>query len=492
MINPLLCLDYPDPDVIRVDDTYYMVSTTMYYMPGCEILKSYDLINWEHAAYVYDRLDSTPAQCLEGDSNIYGKGMWAASLRYHKGTFYIVFVCNDTHKTYLYRSDDINGPWSKSYIEGFYHDCSLLFDDDRVYIVYGNRHIHLTELRSDLSGPLEGGINKIIIKDSDKAPLGYEGAHFYKINGKYYIFLIHSLCDRWMRTEACYVADKVDGEYTGGDVLVNDMGYCGSGVAQGGIVDTPNGCWYAILFQDRGAVGRIPVLVPVTWENDFPVLCNDIDILKNPSVTSTHPEYTYDILAGSDDFKTNSGPSFGHKSFWQFNHEPKLELTNLNTQAGTWSVTTDKICDDVTKAINTITQRMYFPGTHCEVSLDAGGLNEGDYAGLVSLQNAYAFVAVTKRDDKLYMVMHEKVIGKEVKQYEQAIELIDSPKVRLSFDADFNNMKDEVIFNIGPAHKMSFSLEHFTGNRAGLFIYSTKVTGGTAVFSDFVLKKIDM
>ena len=85
-------LDYPDPDVIRVDDTYYMVSTTMYFMPGCEILKSKDLINWEHAAFVYDYLDGTDGHKLKGDKNIYGKGMWAASLTYNKGTYYVVFA----------------------------------------------------------------------------------------------------------------------------------------------------------------------------------------------------------------------------------------------------------------------------------------------------------------------------------------------------------------------------------------------------------------
>ena len=78
-INPLTRLDYPDPDILRVGNTFYMVSTTMYFFPGCEILRSYDLVNWEHAAYVYDQLDSTPAQKLEDKQNIYGQGMWAAS-----------------------------------------------------------------------------------------------------------------------------------------------------------------------------------------------------------------------------------------------------------------------------------------------------------------------------------------------------------------------------------------------------------------------------
>ena len=144
--NPITELDYPDPDVIRVDDTYYMVSTTMHFMPGCEILRSYDLIHWEHLSYVYERLDSTEEQRLVGEKNCYGKGMWAASLRYHKGMYYICFVANDTGKTYLYTADNIEGPWEKRIIEGFYHDCSLLFEDDHVYIVSGNRNIRLQEL----------------------------------------------------------------------------------------------------------------------------------------------------------------------------------------------------------------------------------------------------------------------------------------------------------------------------------------------------------
>ena len=97
--NPILKMDYPDPDVIRVDDTYYMVTTTMHLMPGCEILKSYDLINWEHLTYVFNTLDSTDSQRMCDDKNVFGKGMWAATLRYFDGVFYIVFVANDTQKT---------------------------------------------------------------------------------------------------------------------------------------------------------------------------------------------------------------------------------------------------------------------------------------------------------------------------------------------------------------------------------------------------------
>lgn len=499
-INPLTRLDYPDPDVIRVGDTYYMISTTMYFMPGGEILRSYDLVNWEHAAFVYDRLDSTPAQCLENGTNIYGKGMWAACIRYHKGMFYVAFVCNDTHKTYLYTSEKIEGPWKKSNIDGFYHDCSILFDDDdRVYIVYGNREIHLTELNSELTGPKVGGIDKVIVKDSDKTGLGYEGSHFYKINGKYYIFFIHSLEDRWFRTEACFTSDSIDGEFIGGDIFVNDMNYCNMGVAQGGIVDTPDGKWYGIFFQDRGAVGRIPVLVPMEWKDDYPKMSDNLEEILNPKTENLKPGYEYSPLYGSDLFDSCDGPSFGFMSFWQFNHEPDLSLTKLDTKGsassigGTWSVTTDRIVDNVTCAKNTITQRLPFPKAHVEVTLDATNINDGDYAGLAVLQGAYGFVGITKDNGRYYMVMKERVCqeGMMSNKYAESDEIrvsIDSPIQTLSFDADFLNMKDEVTFNLGPAHKMYFKLDHFTGNRAGLFIYSTKSPGGKATFSKFVIR----
>lgn len=496
-INPLTCLDYPDPDVIRVDDTYYMISTTMHFMPGGEILRSYDLVNWEHAAFIYDRLDGTPAQSLENGTNIYGKGMWAACIRYHKGIFYVAFVCNDTHKTYLYTSEKIEGPWKKSNIDGFFHDCSILFDDDdRVYIVYGNREIHLTELNSELTGPKEGGIDRIIVKDSDKTSLGYEGSHFYKINGKYYIFLIHSLEDRWFRAEACFMADRIDGEFNGGDIFVNDMNYCNMGVAQGGIVDTPDGKWYGVFFQDRGAVGRIPVLVPMEWKDDYPKMCDKLEEIINPKTDSLRPGHVYRPLCGSDSFDSCDGPSFGLKSFWQFNHEPELSLTKLDCKSGNngiWSVTTDRIVNDVTCAKNTITQRLPFPGVHVEVTLDATNINDGDYAGLVVIQGAYGFIGITKEDGQYYMVMKERVRAEGMtSRYSEPEEIrvaIESPIQILFFDADFLDMKDEVTFNIGPSHKMYFELDHFTGNRAGLCMYSTKEFGGTAKFSNFVLTR---
>ncbi|WP_281550243.1 glycoside hydrolase 43 family protein [Murimonas intestini] len=506
-INPIIKLDYPDPDVIRVGDTYFMVSTTMHFMPGCEILRSYDLVNWEHVCYVYETLDGTPGQRLSDDESIYGKGMWAACIRFHEGKFYICFVANDTHKTYLFTAENIEGPWEKHFIEGFYHDSSLLFDDDgNVYIVYGNKDIWITQLKEDLSAPKPGGLNRIIISDEGHPGLGYEGSHIYKINGRYYVFLIHSRRDRWFRTEACFSAESLEGKFTGKDVLEDDRGYCGQGVAQGGIVDTPWGDWYAVLFQDHGAVGRIPVLMPVTWKNDFPVFGTEGKVPGKVSVTSTRPGYAYKPLTGSDDFYYSPGADgkIWPDAKWQFNHEPAESAYKLDGQSGTFEITVSKICKNLTQAPNTLTQRMCFPACSAEVTIDAGNLSEGDYAGLCVLQGCYAMAALTRRKGRLWIVMQSREAeNASLEAMEpdlssgmewEAVQ-IEGDTVRIKVTADFDHMKDEAVFYyqkngqfipIGPAHKLYFKMDHFTGSRVGLFCYGTMTLGGKAYFSRFV------
>lgn len=488
-INPIISLDYPDPDVIRVGDTYYMVSTTMHFFPCCEILRSYDLVNWEHAVYVCDTLDNTPAQRLE-EGNIYGQGMWAACIRYNNGKYYVCFSCNDTHKTYLYTTEDIYGKWEKSTIEGFYHDCSLIFDDDgRVYIVYGNREIWLTELSDDLSAPKKNGLHRRIVFDKDNKVLGYEGSHIYKINGRYYVFFIHSRPDRWMRCEACFSSDSLEGEFTGGDCLEDTMGYCGQGVAQGGIVDTPDGKWYAILFQDRGAVGRIPVLIPVSWDNDRPIFGENGKIPESFEIPTAKAGYCYAPLTSSDDFK-------GEKlsPCWQFNHQPDKEYYSLNPQKGCYRITSGRLCSDILHAKNTLTQRMTYPRCTAIVTINTKGLKNGDAAGICALQGCYAWIGASVRDGAKFIEMDS--MSGDGTVITESIPL-DADFLTVGISADFENMKDEAVLfyiengerkQLGGKHKLYFKLDHFTGCRAGLFVYSTESAGGYAEFSEFVMK----
>ncbi len=493
--------DFPDPDIIRVDDCYYMVSTTMHFMPGCVILRSFNLVDWEHAAYVYDELEATPAETLSDNKGAYGKGMWAASLRHHDGRFYISFVANDTHKTYLFTSEKIEGPWKRSEIRGFFHDMSLLFDDDgRVFCVSGNTQITLTELESDLSGPKEGGINKLIINDNpDEVVLGYEGSHFYKINGKYYVFLIHIPKGK-MRTEACYVSDKIEGPYVGRDVLCSDLAGWESGTAQGGVVQAGDGKWYSIVFQDHGALGRIPVLVPVDFAGDFPVFGHDGIAPEQVSVLDNRPEYKYAPLY-SNDF-TNPA--------WQWNHIPNKNLVDVTSS--TFKLRTNKFCVNVVQAANTLTQRTFTEHCSGSVEIDASKINEGDVAGLCALEGEYGFIAVTKKSGKYKLIaaehkidyspwamgvydsappdiMEEKEISSPVLRLKATFSLAhEKEQVQFAYcDSGSQSEKDSSFIDFGSPVRLRYTLDQFVGVRFALFCYSTVIAGGEASFRDFVM-----
>ena len=295
--NPVIYSDVPDLDVIRVEDNYYMVSTTMHLSPGMPIMKSKDLVNWEIVNYCYDILDDSDELSLRNGKEAYGDGTWAASIKYHDGKFYVSASSKTTEKTYVFSTTDIeNGVWKKSVLDGYNHDLSLLFDDQEdgthIYMFTGSGSVHVRELQEDAEGNVtykDGGLDRTIIENANYGEgvnLAAEGAHAYKINDKYYIFMIQWPKDG-KRQEICWRSDSLTGDWecrlmldTGIEV---DGQMDGAGVAQGGIVDTPDGDWYAPLFQDHGAVGRIPMLAKVTWEDGWPEF--SIDPIMNMPVS---------------------------------------------------------------------------------------------------------------------------------------------------------------------------------------------------------------
>ena len=466
--NPIIFADYPDPDVICVDNIYYMCTTTMHVFPGGEILRSRDLLHWEHCAYAYDALGEHPGQRLDDGKGIYGQGMWAGSLRHHGGLFHLVFMCNDTHSAYYFTAEKAEGPWVRRPMAGFYHDPSILFDDDgRVYIVYGNREIHLTELESDLSAPKAGGIDRVILRDECEG-LGWEGSHLYKLSGKYYLFMIH-----WpkgsCRAEGCFVADSLEGEFRGGEILCQPFHGRGDGPAQGGMVQTPEGDWYLLVFQDHGAVGRIPVLAPMGWENGFPVV---------PPLPERFPCQPAEVrpLVTSTTLREGIGPC------WQWNHEPHWELIRQDENG--LRLTTDRVVEKLTQSVNTLTQRTFGPGCQVEVAVDGTRLNPGDYAGLCALQGCFGQIALVREEAGFALVMSNP-------DGHQARVAWPCGTARLRAAFDFST--DEVSFfyddngwqPLGGAHRLYYRLDHFMGVRAGLFCYSTQRAGGSAVFADY-------
>ena len=468
-------MDIPDPDVIFHDGYYYLITTTMHFFPGGEILRSEDLKKWEHWSYVFEKIEGTPAQRLEGDLHIYGKGMWAPVLKFHEGTFYVAFSCNDTKKTYLYRATDLKGPWKRNEIEGFYHDLSLLFDEGRAYVVYGNTTIHLTELNDELTAPRKGGLDRVIVVDEGNKMLGYEGSHIYKIDGRYYLFMIHSLKDRWRRVEAMFVSDSLDGEFIGGDIFDNDLGIRDSGIAQGGVVEGPDG-WYMIMFQDSDAIGRVPVAVPFLWEDGRP---------KFESGTIRECDMT--ALYGSDDFEC------GMKDIWQFVHEPDMKLIRFDKG---YHITTDKVARNIFHARNTITQKTFGPKCSATVTIDGKDLNDGDIACLSAFQGDYALAGIMKKDGKFKAVMLTNTSKGGIwdlseDEGEVAFECDCENKITVRIECDFKTdtatcyLKDGEFKKLG-SHKLRFRLDHFTGARFALTMLSTTKAGGTAVFTDFI------
>lgn len=487
--NPIIQADVPDMAMIRVGETYYMSSTTMHMSPGLPIMKSGDLVNWHLIGYAYDTLGDNDALTLQNGKNAYGAGSWASSLRYHDGTFYVTTFSSTTGKTHVYRTKDIEkGPWIENTFRPALHDHSLFFDDDgRVYMVNGGGNIRLTELTSDVTGIKPDGFNQVIITNASAVAgpnvgLNAEGSQMRKINGKYYLFNI-----TWprggMRTVIIHRADKIIGPYEG------RVGLMDKGVAQGGLIDTPQGDWYAYLFQDHGAVGRIPYLVPVKWEDGWPVLGENgkvPDTLNLPASTGVIPG-----IVASDEFDRGQGePAL--PLVWQWNHNPDNKLWSLTQRPGFLRLTTGRVDADFLSARNTLTQRTFGPECSGTTAIDVSNLKDGDFAGLALLQKNYGLVGVESDGGTNFIVM---VSGGSHSPAEVERVPLTQTNVFLKAECDFKNRTDKAKFfysldgkswtAIGSQLKMSYTLPHFMGYRFGLFNFATKTTGGYADFDYF-------
>lgn len=487
--NPILFADVPDMAMIRVGDTYYMSSTTMHMSPGLPIMKSKDLVNWQLVGYAYDTLANTDELTLTNGKSTYGRGSWASSLRFHNGTYYASTFAQTTGKTHIYTTKDIEkGPWEVHAFSPAYHDHTLFFDDDgRVYLIYGGGKLRIIELKADASGVKPAAAEQVLIENAS-APSGTggglpaEGSQLFKVNGKYYLFNI-TWPQGGMRTVVIHRADKITGPYEG-KVALRDLG-----VAQGGLIDTPAGDWYAYLFRDFGAVGRIPYLVPVKWEDGWPVLGEQGKVpetLPLPASKGLIPG-----LVTSDEFTRKTGEA-ALPLVWQWNHNPDYRLWSLTDRKGYLRLKTGRLDTSFVMARNTLTQRTIGPECAGSTSLDVSGLKEGDFAGLGLLQKNYGLVGVQMQNGVRSIVMVSAASGKAVTV--QRVPLAQKT-VYLKADCEFKDRTDIATFfysldgkswkAIGEPLKMTYTLPHFMGYRFGLFTYATKQVGGFADFDYF-------
>lgn len=489
--NPVIHADVPDIAVVRVGGDYYMSSTTMHLAPGLPLMKSTDLANWKLVSYAYETLADNEALRLENGRHAYGAGSWASSLRFHDGVFYASTFSATTGRTHVYATrDPERGPWRESSFAPALHDHTLFFDDDgRAYMIHGAGEIGLIELNADASGPKPGGLRQVIIPDAsrvagDNIGLKAEGSQLMKVDGKYYLFHI-----TWpkggMRTQLVHRADRITGPYEG-RVILQDRG-----IAQGSIVDTADGKWYAYLFRDFGAVGRIPYLVPMTWRDGWPVLGNDGKVPETLAEISAGTQGGSGVagIVASDEFDRAPGER-PLPLAWQWNHNPDPRHWSLAARPGFLRLTTGRVDAELVQARNTLTQRTFGPRSSATAKLDASGLRDGDYAGLVALQRNYGFVGVKRAGGALSVVMVGAESGQPV---EIASVPLAGPTVHLRIDCDYRDRADRAHFfhsldgerwlPLGPPLAMKYTLPlHFMGYRFGLFNFATQTPGGHADF----------
>ncbi|MET8140482.1 glycoside hydrolase family 43 protein [Sphaerisporangium sp. NPDC005288] len=289
--NPILPGFHPDPSICRVDEDYYLVTSSFEWFPGVPIFHSKDLVHWRQLGHVLDRASQLPLDGVRPSGGIY-----APTLRHHDGLFYMITTLVDglmESGNFIVTAADPAGPWSEPYwlpeTEGF--DPSLFFDDDGRAWVHGarparqRRHEGHTEVwlrELDLDGMKLVGEEHILWDGAVKGAVWAEGPHLYKIGGAYYLLVSEGGTEHDHAISVAR-AGKVTGPYTGSTRnpilthrnLGRDHPIVGTG--HGDLVQTPGGDWWMVLLAMRPYggyhynLGRETFLTPVRWEDGWPV-----------------------------------------------------------------------------------------------------------------------------------------------------------------------------------------------------------------------------
>jgi beta-xylosidase len=507
--NPLFYDEFSDPDLIRVGDDFYLTGTTMHAMPGLPVLHSRDLVNWELMSYALDRLDLGPEFRLENGKEIYGKGIWAPSFRYHDGTFHIFSNVNG-QTTQHFTATDPRGPWTRTPMKVSLHDLSVLFDDDgAVWAVWGYQDMHLARLDRTLTDIVPGTERVLFAKN---AGMG-EGAHFYKIDGKYYITsawyagrmrLAAARADRlegpWEvnreisadETFGLRQGNRVRGNGTGPQLVVTPGNPTARGTMsmhQGGIVQTPAGEWWGFSMMDANSIGRLTALSPVTWTNGWPYFGLPGNLERTPRVwvkpKTASPSAPHAPYTRNDDF---SGPRLAN--VWQWNHVPNDSVWSLSERPG-WLRLHSLPAADFWTARNTLTQRAVGPRSSATTLLDVSGMRSGDVAGLALLNRPYAWVGVRRTANGVLLQQYDQTVDST------AAAPLRATRVWLRVDADF--LTEQAHFSVstngvrwtplGRPFTMAFQLKTFQGVRFALFHYNA--SGARGGVADFDLMRVD-
>ncbi|GES66676.1 glycoside hydrolase [Aspergillus terreus] len=488
--NPVIWEDLADVDIFRVDNVFYLSASTMHYSPGAPVLQSYDLVNWQFIGHSVPVLDWSSKYDLTNGQRAYVKGIWASFLNYRPSTKTFYWGgCIEFGTTYIYTAPAAAGPWTKrSSIPKCYYDAGLLVDPDTdtMYVAYGNTEISVAQLSAD-------GLSEVrsqVVFTSPSSIGTIEGSRFYKINGKYYIFVTHPANGQYVLQ-----ASSPWGPYTAKQLLLNmPTPISGGGVPhQGGMVQTQNGAWYYMAFVDAYPGGRVPVLAPITWGSDgFPVITT-VNGGWGSNYDYPLPKRVLESASVQDNF---SGTSLGPQ--WEWNHNPdtsKFTVNNglqLQTATQTW---------DLYSARNTLTHRILGPKSTATIVMDYSQMKPGDRAGLALLRDQSAWIGI-KNDGGTFRVC--MITGLTMNSdwttantgYEVAGLTVTGGKIWLRATADihpgsgkqgtFSYSTDGSTFkSLGNALVLNNAWQFFMGYRYAIFNYATTSLGGSVKVSQF-------
>ena len=533
--NPLFYDEFSDPDVIRVGDDYYLAGTTMHSVPGLVILHSKDLVNWENISYCFDRFDfADDAFALKNHREVYGQGIWAPCIRYANGQFYVFSNINGKGLQ-CYTAKDVRGPWTHHNMKGNIYDLGVLFDDDgKIYAIHGYGTVKCTELKPDMSGPVEG-TERVIIPEGNGVG---EGHHMYKIDGKYYLISTdympngRTLCSRADNIFGPYetriiTADETygyhaapltqvprgtkyrigeDGTKFGLGPLDKDATAC-SNAHQGGIVQAKNGSWWALFMQDFHSIGRTVCLMPMTWEDGWPMVGLPGNLGRAPR-TWYKPDTVLGCYGIGEEAQPMHAPYNRNEDFnskqlgrvWQWNHNPdekawSLKGGRLRLQA--------QPAEQLMWARNTLTQRVIGPKSVATVELSVKGLKDGDVAGLGNINVPCSWIGISLPSG----TSHKGNTSYTLRCFEQLTnDTVSVPvdlaggKIWLRCIGDYDNNQAQYAYStdgqtfhaIGRMMPLSYQLITFQGSRHALFAFNTGgKNGGYAEFDNFTVDEPD-
>jgi len=402
--NPVIFADYSDPDVVRVGQDFYLVSSSFNASPGLPILHSRDLVNWTIVGHAAATLPSP-----RYDEPKHGQGMWAPSLRYHDGRFW-VYVGDPDLGIFVTTATDPRGPWEPLALvaeaRGWIDPCPLWDDDGQVYLVHAwaksragfNGRLTVRRLTRD-GLHLADAIDTTVFDGGTIHPT-IEGPKFYKRGGFYYVFApAGGVTNGW---QTVLRSRSVLGPYEARIVL--DRGRTSvNGPHQGGWVDAPDGTSWFVHFQDRGAYGRIVHLQPMVWRDDWPVMGSDPDGDGTGEPVSTFRMPV--AVTGQRQVVPQTTDEFGGARLglqWQWQANPRSEWMSLSARPGFLRLSTQPLPGadpNLWTASHLLMQKLPAETFEVTTAVHLNARATGDAIALVVLGLDYAEIRLSRTDN---------------------------------------------------------------------------------------------